>query len=603
MEKHIVYIAGDPSNYPLEYYDKDSRSYQGVVPELLSRFSEQSRYDVRYYAPEKGDQRESLAADQQVDIVSCPEDIGAIRHRTGEDILLLEDDGSGRAAALCLLDVAPDGLAGELRSFLSGISREELNSLVIQAARSDPPQSRRMLRSVFGGLALAVVVLAAALTCVIVSARRKLKKLRRSQEQDPVTGLGNRDSMERYFRTYLNDQNRILYTMFCFCLDPRGAGEEDETAALRHTAVILQDCASDTDILARVSDNGFALLRLSTGEREASEWLDAVLDRLREETGREDGGRAPEVTAGVCPLKPDDQNLDGLISRGLWAAQDARQEGTAYRFFSGETRETAQEERRLRADAQAGLRSREFQLYLQFYADAHTGRAVGAEVTVLWEHPERGLLPASRWLSLLEQEGLAGRLDGYVLERECAFLDFLRQKGREDFFLLYRLSEQTLSSGSVETGWKDILADYHVNCGQLLFGVPQSAVGGNPAGGGVESIRSLGMGLVLDDFDGQMTGLLQTGDVRFCGVKLNREFAGRAETPLGRLVLESVFQTGHRLGLAFLVKDVVSEDQAGHLRRLGCDLLCGDLYAPPLPAWEAMKKLGKGLSGKETISL
>lgn len=121
MEKDIIYIAGNPDAYPLEYYDLDSESYQGVVPELLRRFSEQSRYDVRYYASGKGDQREALAASQQVDIISSPEDLEPLRYRAGEDILLLEDGGDGHPVTLCLLNVAPAGLEDDLRSFLAGV--------------------------------------------------------------------------------------------------------------------------------------------------------------------------------------------------------------------------------------------------------------------------------------------------------------------------------------------------------------------------------------------------------------------------------------------------------------------------------------------------
>ena len=163
MEKNIIYIAGNPDIYPIEYYDRDTQSYQGVVPELMRRFSEQSRYDVRYYSPGKQDQRKALA------------------------ILML------------------------------------------------------------------VITMAA----IIIYSRRKLGKLRRSKEIDPVTGLGNREHLERYYRAYLNDRNRVLYSMLCFCCDSDAlAGGRESAALLRHIAVVLRDCASDTDITARVSDNG-----------------------------------------------------------------------------------------------------------------------------------------------------------------------------------------------------------------------------------------------------------------------------------------------------------------------------------------------------------
>ena len=51
MEDVVIFVAGNPDLYPLEYYDAGAESYEGVIPELLARFSEQSRYQVRYLQP------------------------------------------------------------------------------------------------------------------------------------------------------------------------------------------------------------------------------------------------------------------------------------------------------------------------------------------------------------------------------------------------------------------------------------------------------------------------------------------------------------------------------------------------------------------------
>ena len=596
MEQYIIYIAGNPNAYPLEYYDPDSQTYRGVIPELLKRFSQQSEYEVRYYAPDGGDQRVTLAANRQVDIISCPEDIEAIENCTGEDILLLEDNGTGQAAVLCLLNVAPDGLDGELRAFLSGISRQELTGMVIQASQDFLPQSRRLQRNIFAGVLLTTAILAAALLYVIFSGRRKLKNLHRSRELDPVTGIGNREHLERCCRVYLNDQNRVLYTMFFFYLDSKAiADEEEETTSLRYMAAALQNCTSDTDILARVSDHGFALLRLSPSVREASEWLSAALSRLREGMTPDSGGRAPGVTAGVYPLKADDRDLNEILFFGLQAAQDARRRGENYKFFDDETMRAVQESRQLRAGIRAGLENREFQIYLQFCVEAGTGRAAGAELLVFWEHPEKGLLPMSRWLLPLEEEGLAGQLDDYIFQQVCALIELLRRKGRENFFLLCRLSGGLLSLERLALRWKELSLPF--TCGQLLFGVPQDAVL-NAAE--AEALRSLGAGVILEDFDGRLDGLMQNEDIRLCGLSLHPELAGRADTPKGRAALESMFHMGRELELFFLVRNVCTEAQAERLKNLGCDLLCGDLYERPLPAWEAVRKLEKRFDTEES---
>ena len=48
-EKIVIYAAGNPDAYPLEYYDEVTQSYQGIIPDLFRAFSEQSQYDIVYY--------------------------------------------------------------------------------------------------------------------------------------------------------------------------------------------------------------------------------------------------------------------------------------------------------------------------------------------------------------------------------------------------------------------------------------------------------------------------------------------------------------------------------------------------------------------------
>ena len=574
----------------MEYYDREARCYRGVIPELLSRFSAQSQYDVRYYASDKGDQRMELAAGQQVDIISCPEDLGAVPHRTGEDILLLEDTGNGQAAVLCLLDTAPGGLSGDLRAFLSGISQQELTGLAIQAARDDPPPDRLRLHTAFGGLALTAALLGAVLVWVVLSHRRKMKRLLRDRETDPVTGLGNHAWLVRHSQTTLNDRNRVLYTMFCFSFTPSSLADAGTTAvSFRHMASVLQDCISDTDLLARISDTCFAILRLSTGKNSAMEWMTGILARLREEF-RQTGGEPLGVAAGAYPLKAEDRNLEVAISRALHSAQSARKTESGCQLFEDKILRAAQDEQRLRADARHALQNREFQIYIQFYVDFFTGQAVGGEVIPLWEHPEKGILAAEQFLPLLEQEGLSPQLDEFVLERSCAMLDTLRQNGKEKFFLLYRLSEGTLRSETLKERWEEIAGEYHFNRKLLLFGVPQRLLerGSQSILRNMAAIQEMNLRLVLDGFNGQLTALLQARNAQFCGVKLNGSFINQEQY---KIVLRAAVRAGHELELAILAEGADTVELASGLRELECDMLRGELYAHPLPAWEAMKKL------------
>ena len=66
----IIYVAGNPELYPMEYYDPESGTYQGAIPDFLRAFARDCGYELRYLQPGPADRRAELAERQQV--ISSP---------------------------------------------------------------------------------------------------------------------------------------------------------------------------------------------------------------------------------------------------------------------------------------------------------------------------------------------------------------------------------------------------------------------------------------------------------------------------------------------------------------------------------------------------
>ena len=129
-EKILVYAAGDTRAYPLEYYDGQTASYQGVVPRLLEDFSAQSGYRVAYYPNPGGESRENLAKNLQVDMLyGC----APIQELPPQDhcVALFEaqDQGQTMVHYILFTPAAPEGLKEELEGFVAGLSQPQLNAM------------------------------------------------------------------------------------------------------------------------------------------------------------------------------------------------------------------------------------------------------------------------------------------------------------------------------------------------------------------------------------------------------------------------------------------------------------------------------------------
>lgn len=131
-DKSLIYVAGNPDAYPLEYYDEATGTYQGVIPQLLAQFSQQSQYDVVYYSPQAKDQREHLAKNLQVDLLSG--------YTQGDDLpggcttvrLFHTVSGNGGDVSyyLCATEAAPAALLDELSAYFAALPQETVSGIL-----------------------------------------------------------------------------------------------------------------------------------------------------------------------------------------------------------------------------------------------------------------------------------------------------------------------------------------------------------------------------------------------------------------------------------------------------------------------------------------
>ena len=92
----IIYAAGNPDLYPLEYFDAESQTYLGAIPEFLAAFAQAYGYDLRYLQPGDADRRAELAENQQVDLISGCEAGDRYAHTSGEPLVLFSSQAAWR---------------------------------------------------------------------------------------------------------------------------------------------------------------------------------------------------------------------------------------------------------------------------------------------------------------------------------------------------------------------------------------------------------------------------------------------------------------------------------------------------------------------------
>lgn len=594
-ERAIIYVAGNPDFYPLEYYDPESQSYQGVVPEFLARFSQEYGYDLRYLQPGSEDWREDFADHQQVDLISGCEAGKRWAHTVGEPLVLFHSGAEGEAACqLWLTQVAPEGFGSDLRAYVAQTSQEEWTGALLQAAGETPPQ-QLPAGLLWGGGAL-ILLLLAGLALSLFRLRRERRRKVQARQTDPETGLGTEEALEEACSRIMRDQSRKFYSLIWFHLELDRAGRlwGQETAAslLRQGAQILRQMAESADILARIGGD-LAVLKRSGNRAAAEKWTAAALAGIG---GCFPGGTAArDVSAGVCPLETEFQEPAQLLFHARQCALRAGQAGTGCQLCGAEELRAHRERRQLLEDFARGIEREEFQLYLQIFVNAGTFRVEGGEALSRWRHPRLGLLNPDRYIPLLEEAGRIGDLDFYGLERACAFLEDLERHQVRDFFISCNFARKTFCTPEFARRCIQVIQRYAFSRKLLILEVTetQQLDGAETAQmlQNIVEIRAYGARVVFDDFGVGFSTFHDLRDYPMDGLKLDKELIDNMWTEKGRIILNALVETGHRMGMTILAEGVEEDRQIEALRQLRCDVFQGFRFSVPLPAQEVRRRI------------
>lgn len=598
LNNMLIYVAGNPDLYPLEYYDARSRSYCGAIPELLADFAAKHGYDIVYHQPGTAGKRLHLAENPQVHVISGVVSGQCFPGNAGALTLFRTDAGGDSVEyGLAFTETAPEEFVRALTSYAAERSESAIMGELLAAMEHQMPGAGHAPPSVPGG---GMSVPLAVLLTVSRWEKRQLVALEREREMDACTGLYNQLGLERMFQETVNEENRAGYDMLCFHFElghiERMDGPGAAAGFLRHTADVLRCHARDGSVVARGDNGNFFVLCPAESADGARNWAMRALDDIMAYSCAGASLSHRDAGVGVFPLSARACGYDQVLYYAQQCAISALRGGQGAKICGANNCRICEEERELLGDLKRGIALGEFRLHLQLVVAARDFRPVGAEALSRWIHPQKGLLNPDRYVPLLEKEERIDRLDFYNLDRACRFLEALHSKeDREDFFISCNLSRRSFVQADLTERCREILEQYHFPRRELIIEITES---GYICGEEIEqmrrniqAVRTMGVRVMLDDFGMGYATFHDLLEFPMDGLKLDKSLVDNMNTEQGQIVLNGIISTAHRLGLIVLAEGVEEEWQVEELRRLNCDLLQGYFFSMPLPAGEALDRL------------
>ena len=431
---------------------------------------------------------------------------------------------------------------------------------------------------------------------VALSAAEREKQLYHQAHYDSLTGLPNRQMLRRRLTQELAHAERsgcmlgVLFLdldRFKNVNDLHGHAEGDRL--LSDAAERLQRCVRASDLVARVGGDEFVVAALDIADaRQLANMAGNVIEVLSEPfliAGQQCFVSA-SVGIAVCPA--DGGNSEDLIKNADTAMYHAKAHGRGrYQFFTAEMNAEALQRTTLEQELRRAVDRGELFLEYQPQVDPESGRVVGAEALVRWQHPERGRISPASFIPIAEDTDLIDRIGEWVLYTACRQHQAWHVVGAAPDRISVNVSSRQLRRPDLVSEVRRLLVDTGVPAQCLELEITESALMENLAEAiaKLDQLRTLGVRLSMDDFGTGYSSLSHLRQLPLDTLKIDRSFIlGVPGDPNTTAITGSVIAMAKNLRKEVVAEGVETLVQLEYLRRHGCDLIQGYYFSRPLGA-------------------
>lgn len=435
---------------------------------------------------------------------------------------------------------------------------------------------------------------------VDITARKAAEEqLRYLTCHDPLTDLPNREGLHERMSHLLGIAKRNKKKLSLMLIDLDNFKDINDTMGhlvgdqvLVEVAQRLVKAVRQSDIVSRIGGDEFVIMLPDVESSEDAAHVAKMILKTVSEPYLINGEKlytTPSI--GIC-LYPDDAVLgEDMIKKADVAMYHAKAAGRRnYQFFTEKLQQAALHKSAMEKDLRVALEQQQFMLYYQPQLDLRTGKLVGVEALVRWQHPVRGIVSPFEFIPIAEETGQIIALGDWVLEEACRQLAEWRAGGIRHIKMSVNLAAKQFSDKNLPARIQEVMTQYALPANSLDLEVTESMTMGSP----VEAIKmmkvltSYGQSLSIDDFGTGYSSLAYLKLFPVSTLKIDRAFVKDIEhDPEDASICDITALLAHKLGMDVVAEGVETEAQLKFLHSISCEKIQGYLISKPLPADQA----------------
>ncbi|MBS1188109.1 MAG: hypothetical protein H6R04_2127 [Burkholderiaceae bacterium] len=411
---------------------------------------------------------------------------------------------------------------------------------------------------------------------------------------DALTGLPNRmlanDRLEQAIAHAHRTRTRVA-VMFLDLDDFKTIndtlGHSAGDVMLKAVADRLRQCVRDSDTVSRQGGDEFLVMLTDVGDLDA---INSVAIDILAQIGKpfrvENHDLSTSTSIGIAIYPEDGLNCDTLLKNADMAMYNAKQSGrNTHRFFAEDMNDYVLEHLLIRNGLTHALENGEFRLHYQPQLELATGRLIGAEALIRWQHPELGMVPPNRFIQVAEESGMIIPIGVWVLQEACRQAKAWQTAGWPELVVGVNISaiqfrrgdlEQIVSSALTESGLAPQFLELELTESILIQDVDKSL-------DMIQRLKNLGVRLSIDDFGTGYSSLAYLRQLPVDKLKIDQSFVREIVSRKDDAAIAlSIITLAHTLQKRVIAEGVETMEQFSFMREHCCDEIQGYLFSRPM---------------------
>jgi diguanylate cyclase (GGDEF)-like protein/PAS domain S-box-containing protein len=413
---------------------------------------------------------------------------------------------------------------------------------------------------------------------------------------DVLTGLPNRAMLFEHINKIFNEPHYSSSSGALMFMDLDDFKTINDTKGHSVGDQVLVSIAKELengilcDAIARIGGDEFVIVKKNCDINQVSNLSNDIINIIR--TPRIINGYEFNLSCsmGIALFPEDGTEVETLLMKADSAMYEAKLQGKdQFKFYEQSINDQMIKKIQLQNEIRQGILNREFILYYQPQVDMVTGRVIGVEALVRWQHPVQGLLSPIHFIGLAEETGLIIPLGEYILKTACQQSAEWEKTGYKDIMMSVNISAKQINKKNIVKDIVRIIKEEKMKPELLILEITESIAMEN-----IEhtievmnSLKKKGITFSLDDFGTGYSSLNYLKNIPIDHVKIDKQFVQSLQKQMfEELVVKAIIEIAHSMKLVVVAEGIETPEQRETLIKYQCDLAQGYYFSRPIPKQE-----------------